>query len=55
MPVLARTEVDKNDRTTVPREVRKLLELNDSDSIEWACEESNIREKGRQVMAWPSY
>jgi len=32
MPVLARTKVDKNNKTTVPREVRKLLELNDSDS-----------------------
>jgi len=27
MPVLARTEVDKNNRTAVPGEVRKLLEL----------------------------
>jgi len=55
MPVLARTKVDKNNRTTVPREVRKLLELNDSDSIEWVYEKGNIHEKGWQVIAWPSY
>jgi len=55
MPVIARTEVDKSDRTAVPGEARKLLELDDGDSIEWVYEEGNIREKGRRVMAWPSY
>jgi len=34
MPVLARTDTDKNGGTTASRDVRKLLELNDSDPIE---------------------
>jgi len=42
MPVLARTRVDKNNRTTVPREVRKLLEVANGDTIEWVYEEGRI-------------
>jgi len=42
MPVLARTKVDENNRTTIPREVRKLLELKDSNSIEWVYEEGRV-------------
>jgi len=42
MPVLARTRLDKNNRTTVPREVRKL-------AIEWIYEDGRIyvRKAGR--------
>jgi len=42
MPILARTRIDKNNRTTVPREVRKLLEINNGDSIEWVYEEGHV-------------
>jgi AbrB family looped-hinge helix DNA binding protein len=35
MPVLARTKVDRHYRTTVPREVRKVLEISSNDTIEW--------------------
>lgn len=42
MPILARTKVDKNNRTTVPREVRRLLELNNGDSIEWVYVDGRI-------------
>ena len=49
MPVLARTRIDKNNRTTVPREVRKLLEIVNGDTIEWVYEEGRvyIRKAGR--------
>ena len=42
MPVLAHTRIDKNNRTTVPREVRKLLEVGNGDTIEWVYEEGRI-------------
>jgi len=35
MPVLARARIEKNTRTTAPREVRKLLETDNGDSIKW--------------------
>jgi AbrB family looped-hinge helix DNA binding protein len=42
MPVLARTRVDRNNRTTVPREVRRLLEVGNGDIIEWVYEEGRV-------------
>jgi len=38
MPVMARTRVGRYYRTTVPREVRKLLELRENDEVEWVFE-----------------
>jgi len=34
MPVLARTRVGRGYRTTMPREVRKLLGIGESDEVE---------------------
>jgi len=42
MPVLAITRIGKYYRTTVPREVRKILELNENDEIEWVLENDKI-------------
>ena len=42
MPVLAVTRIGKYYRTTVPREVRKILELKESDEIEWILENNRI-------------
>lgn len=42
MPVLARTRIGKYFRTTVPREVRKILEVSESDEIEWVFENGMI-------------
>jgi len=42
MPVLATTRIGKYYRTTVPREVRKILELNENDEIEWVLENDRI-------------
>jgi len=42
MPVLARTRVDRQHRTTVPREVRKILEVGRGDEIEWILEDGKI-------------
>ena len=42
MPVLAVTRIGKYYRTTVPREVRKILELNEDDEIEWVLENDRI-------------
>ena len=39
MPVLAVTRIGKYYRTTAPREVRKILELNE---IEWVLENDKI-------------
>ena len=43
MPVLARSKIWGNGRTTVPVEVRKVLELKDSDEIEWVLENNEIK------------
>jgi len=40
--VLATTRIGKYYRTTVPREVRKILELNENDEIEWVLENDRI-------------
>lgn len=47
MPVLAR--IDKNNRTTVPHEVRKLLEVGNGNTIEWVYEDDHVyvRKAGR--------
>ena len=42
MPVLARTRIGKYFRTTVPREVRKILEVSESDEIEWVFKNGMI-------------
>jgi len=50
MPVLAITRVGKYYRTTVPREVRKLLDIKENDEIEWIFENNKIviRKKGEK-------
>lgn len=47
MPVLAVTRIGKYYRTTVPREVRKILELKENDEIEWVFEDNKIIVKRR--------
>ncbi len=48
MPVLAVTKVGRYYRTTIPREVRKLLNISENDEIEWVFEDNKviIRKKG---------
>jgi len=48
MPVLAITKVDKNFRTTNPKEVRRILEISINDEIEWVFEDGKvvIRKRG---------
>lgn len=50
MPVLAVTRIGKYYRTTVPREVRKLLNIKENDEIEWIFEDSRIiiKKKGEK-------
>gem|GEM_PF-800479 len=38
MPVMARTRIGRYYRTTIPEEVRKLLELRENDEVEWVFE-----------------
>jgi len=47
MPVLAVTRVGKNFRTTIPKEVRKLLEISVNDEIEWIFDNGKIVVKRR--------
>lgn len=42
VPVLAKTRVGKYYRTTVPREVRKILEIKENDLVEWILEKDKI-------------
>lgn len=42
MPVLAITRIGRYYRTTVPREVRKLLNISENDLIEWVFEDGRI-------------
>ncbi|MEM4571028.1 MAG: AbrB/MazE/SpoVT family DNA-binding domain-containing protein [Desulfurococcaceae archaeon] len=42
MLTIARTRVGRYYRTTIPREVRKLLELRESDEVEWVFENGAI-------------
>ena len=52
MPVLAVTRIGKFYRTTIPREVRKLLELNEGDEIEWIFEDNRVilKKKGENTL-----
>jgi len=49
MPILATTRIGRYFRTTVPREVRKILDINENDVIEWIFEDGKIivRKGGR--------
>ena len=49
--MLATTRVGKYYRTTVPREVRRLLGINEDDEIEWVFEDGKVvvRRKGGEV------
>ena len=42
MPILSRTRVGRYNRTTVPREVRKLLGITEGDIVEWVYEDGKI-------------
>jgi len=42
MPILARTKVGKYFRTTVPREVRRILEIKENDVVELVLENGVI-------------
>jgi len=42
MPVLATTRIGRYYRTTVPREVRRILELRENDEIEWVLENDRV-------------
>jgi len=42
MPILATTRVGRYFRTTIPREVRKILDINENDFIEWIFEDGKI-------------
>ncbi len=48
MPILAVTRVGRYYRTTIPREVRKLLELEENDEVEWLFEDGKliVRKRG---------
>ncbi|MEM1898950.1 MAG: AbrB/MazE/SpoVT family DNA-binding domain-containing protein [Zestosphaera sp.] len=46
MPTMARTRVGRYYRTTIPREVRKLLELRENDEVEWVFENGEVGEGG---------
>ena len=48
MPVLATTRIGKYYRTTVPREVRRILELKENDEVEWVLESDKVVVKRRQ-------
>ena len=42
MPVLARSKLWGKGHTTIPKEVRKLLDLNNGDYVEWIYEDGKI-------------
>jgi len=48
MPVLAITRIGRYYRTTIPREVRKLLGIDEGSEIEWVFEDGRvvIRKRG---------
>ena len=49
MSVLAKTKISKYFRTTVPREVRKILETKENDTVEWVLKrQDNSQEKQRK-------
>jgi AbrB family looped-hinge helix DNA binding protein len=42
MPLLSRTKIGRDLRTTVPREVRKILDIREGDIVEWVYEDEKI-------------
>jgi AbrB family looped-hinge helix DNA binding protein len=42
MPTLSRTRVGRYSRTTIPREVRKLLGISEGDIVEWIFEDGRV-------------
>jgi AbrB family looped-hinge helix DNA binding protein len=42
MPLLSRTKIGRDLRTTVPREVRKILDIKKGDFVEWVFEDGKI-------------
>ncbi len=42
MPTLSRTRVGRYSRTTIPREVRKLLGISEGDFVEWVYENGRV-------------
>jgi AbrB family looped-hinge helix DNA binding protein len=42
MPTLSRTRVGRYSRTTIPREVRKLLGISEGDFVEWVYEDGRV-------------
>jgi AbrB family looped-hinge helix DNA binding protein len=42
MPLLSRTKLGRDLRTTVPREVRKILDIKEGDIVEWVFEDGKI-------------
>jgi AbrB family looped-hinge helix DNA binding protein len=50
MPILSRTKVGRYNRTTVPREVRKLLGIGEGDIVEWVFEDGRaVVKRGGEV------
>jgi AbrB family looped-hinge helix DNA binding protein len=41
-PILSRTRVGRYNRTTIPREVRKLLGISEGDVVEWVYEDGKV-------------
>jgi AbrB family looped-hinge helix DNA binding protein len=41
-PTLSRTRVSRYSRTTIPREVRKLLGISEGDFVEWVYEDGGV-------------
>jgi AbrB family looped-hinge helix DNA binding protein len=42
MPLLSRTKIGRDLRTTVPREVRKILDIKEGDIVEWVFEDGRV-------------
>jgi bifunctional DNA-binding transcriptional regulator/antitoxin component of YhaV-PrlF toxin-antitoxin module len=42
MPTLSRTRVGRYSRTTILREVRKLLGITEGDMVEWVYEDGRV-------------
>jgi len=47
--VLSRTRIGRYNRTTVPEEARKFLDINENDEIEWVFENGRIIIKKRDI------
>jgi AbrB family looped-hinge helix DNA binding protein len=42
MPTLSRTRVGRYNRTTIPREAKRLLGIGEGDVVEWVYEDGRI-------------